>query len=200
MSPELERIAERARKEPKERFTALSHHLTVGFLRETWQGLNKRGSRGVDGVSMAAYGERLEENLEKLVADLKAHRYRAPLVRRVYIPKAGNPAKKRPLGIPTVEDRLLQAAVSRLLGPIYEANFLDCSYGFRPGRTAHQALTEVRRTVENGTAHWVVEADIQGFFNLCRVRHKLNYAESPIMPSGEREALCRPGLGSVNSA
>lgn len=165
MSPELARIAERARKEPKARFTALAHHLTEGFLRETWQGLNKRGARGVDGVSMAAYGERLEENLSALVANLKAHRYRAPMVRRVYIPKAGNPAKLRPLGIPTVEDRLLQAAVARLLGPIYEANFLDCSYGFRPGRTAHQALTEVRTAVSRGAAQWVVEADIQGFFN-----------------------------------
>lgn len=165
MSLQLDRIAERARKEPKARFTALAHHLTEGFLRETWQGLNKRGAPGVDGVSMAAYGAKLEENLGALVPNLQAHRYRAPLVRRVLIPKAGNPAKMRPLGIPTAEDRLLQAAVARLLGPIYEANFLDNSYGYRPGRTAHQALTAIRTTVSQGAAQWVVEADIQGFFN-----------------------------------
>ena len=164
MSPELERIALRAQAEPELCFTALAHHLTVAFLRETWQGLNKRGAAGADGVSMSEYAEQLDENLERLVERLKAHNYQAPPVRRTYIPKAGNPLKRRPLGVPTVEDRLLQAAVSRLLTPIYEATFLECSYGFRPGRTAHQAIAAVRETVIRGEAHWVVEADIKGFF------------------------------------
>ena len=135
------------------------------FLRETWQGLNKRGAAGADGVSMSAYAEHLDENLGNLVARLKAHNYQAPPVRRTYIPKAGNPAKLRPLGVPTVEDRLLQAAVARLLTPIYEATFLDCSYGFRPGRTAHQAIGEVRATVIKGEAQWVLEADIKSYFD-----------------------------------
>jgi RNA-directed DNA polymerase len=165
MSPELDRIAERAKANPKLRFTALAHHLTEDFLRETWHGLNKRGASGVDGVSMQAYGDNLDGNLRNLVEALKAHRYRAPLVRRVYIPKAGNPAKLRPLGIPTAEDRLVQAAVARILGAIYETDFLDCSYGFRPKRSAHQALAALRTTVVKGAAHWVVEADIHGYFN-----------------------------------
>ncbi|BAS27397.1 RNA-directed DNA polymerase [Limnochorda pilosa] len=96
---------------------------------------------------------------------MKRRYYRAPHVRRVYIPKAGNPAKLRPLGVPTVEDRLLQAAVARILSAIYEADFLECSYGFRPGRTAHQALAALRNEVMLGRAQWVYEADIRGFFD-----------------------------------
>ena len=165
MSTGLERIAKLAKADPQLRFTALAHHLTEDFLREAWRGLNKRGAAGIDGVSMSAYEENLDANLKDLVLRLKAHQYRAPHVRRVYIPKAGNPNKLRPLGIPTAEDRLLQAAVARLLGAIYEAEYLDCSYGFRPGRTAHQALAGVRRAVLVGAAQWVVEADIKGFFD-----------------------------------
>ncbi len=103
MSPELERIGQLAQADPKLRFTALAHHLDEEFLRETWQGLNKRGAAGVDGVSMSAYAENLDENTKNLVQRLKARSYRAPDVRRTYIPKAGNPAKLRPLGIPTVD-------------------------------------------------------------------------------------------------
>lgn len=164
MSTQLDRIAKRAQADPKLRFTALAHHLTEDFLRETWQGLNKRGASGVDGVSMRAYGDRLDENLHTLVETLREHRYRAPMVRRVYIPKAGNPEKMRPLGIPTAEDRLVQAAVARILGAIYEPDFLDCSYGFRPNRSAHQALAALRTPVIRGAAQWVVEADIRGYF------------------------------------
>jgi RNA-directed DNA polymerase len=164
VSPELERIAQRAEEDRKARFTALAHHLTEDFLRETWRGLNKRGAPGVDGVSMSAYEANLDENLRSLVERLKSRSYRAPNVRRAYIPKAGNPEKLRPLGVPTAEDRLLQAAVSRLLAPIYEADFLECSFGYRPGRTAHQALSEVRAGVSAGATQWVVEADIAGYF------------------------------------
>jgi RNA-directed DNA polymerase len=165
VSPKLERIGQLAKADPGLRFTALAHHIDEEFLRETWQGLNKRGAAGVDGTSMSAYAENLDENLKSLVERLKAHSYQAPNVRRVYIPKAGNPEKRRPLGIPTVEDRLLQASVARLLGPIYETDFLDCSFGFRPGRTAHQALAEVRTAVITGAAQWVVEADIKSYFD-----------------------------------
>ena len=102
MSPEVERIGRLAQTDPKLRFTALAHHLDEEFLRETWEGLNKRGAAGVDGVSMSAYAENLDVNLKDLVQRLKAHNYQAPNVRRTYIPKAGNPEKLRPLGIPTV--------------------------------------------------------------------------------------------------
>lgn len=165
MSPALERIASLATADSELRFTALAHHVTEEFLRDTWQGLNQRGAPGVDGVRMAAYGAQLDENVKDLMTRLKVHSYQAPNIRRTYIPKAGDPTKLRPLGIPTVEDRLLQAAVARLLGAIYEADFLDCSYGFRPGRTAHQALAAVRSAVMTGAAQWVAEADIKGYFN-----------------------------------
>ena len=165
MSEGLERIALRAKAEPECRFTALAHHLSEDFLRETWHRLNRRGAAGVDGVAMATYEEDLDEHIRDLVAGLKRHRYRAPDVRRVYIPKAGNPEKLRPLGIPTVEDRLLQAGVARIMSAIYEADFLDCSYGFRPGRRAHDALAVIRQEVIAGRANWVVEADIRGYFD-----------------------------------
>lgn len=142
MNEGLERIAQRAKADPQCRFTALAHHLTEDFLRETWQGLNRKGAPGVDRATAAEYAANLDDNLRRLVEGMRRRYYRAPHVRRVYIPKAGNPAKLRPLGVPTVEDRLLQAAVARILPAIYEADFLDCSYGFRPGRTAHQALAD----------------------------------------------------------
>lgn len=165
MNEGLERIAQRAKVDRKCRFTALAHHLTEDFLRETWQRLNRKGAPGVDRATAAEYAANLDANLKRLVEGMKRRYYRAPHVRRVYIPKADNPAKLRPLGVPTVEDRLLQAAVARILSAIYEADFLDCSYGFRPGRTAHQALAALRNEVMFGGAQWVYEADIRGFFD-----------------------------------
>lgn len=165
MSPELERITQRAQAEPQARFTALAHHLSEEFLRDTWHRLNHRGAPGVDQQTVAAYAAGLDARLADLVARNKRRAYQAPPVRRVYIPKAGKPDQQRPLGIPTVEDRLLQAAVARLLSALYEADFLSASYGFRPGRNAHQALRDLRNTVMTGRAHWVVEADIRGYFD-----------------------------------
>ena len=161
----LERIAQKAKAALRERFTALAHHLSVEFLKETFGQMNRHGAPGVDRVSMAAYGQNLESNLAKLVERLKRRAYDAPPVRRVYIPKAENPQKLRPLGIPVVEDRLLQAAVGRLLSAIYEPLFRDSSYGFRPGRSAHDALRRIREEVMGGRVQYVVEADIRGFFD-----------------------------------
>ena len=200
MTAGLERIAAKAKARPRERFTALAHHLTEDMLKETFGRMNRRGAPGVDRVSMAEYGKDLDIHVADLVGRMKRHAYDAPCVRRTYIPKAGNPTKLRPLGIPTVEDRLLQAAVSRILGAIYEPVFRECSFGFRPGRSAHDALREIRTTVMSGRTHYVLEADIRGYFDLCRVRHKSNYADPPIMPSGGRKALCRAAPCSVSSA
>ena len=161
----LERIARKAGTELRERFTALAHHLSVEFLKETFAQMNRRGAPGVDRVSMAAYGQNLEGNLGNLEDRLKRRAYDAPPVRRVYIPKAGNPHKLRPLGIPVVEDRLLQAAVARLLSAIYEPIFRDSSFGFRPGRSAHDALRRIRSEVMGGQVQYVFEADIRGFFD-----------------------------------
>ena len=165
MSTGLHRITQRAMDYPKERFTALSHHLSVDFLRETWEKLNKRGAVGVDRVTAEEYAHHLEDNLEDLVSRLKNHNYQAPNVRRVYIPKPGQPEKLRPLGIPTLEDRLLQSATARILSAVYEADFLDCSYGFRPGRNPHQAIARLRTALLTEPYEYVYEADIRGFFD-----------------------------------
>ena len=164
MSAGLERVALRARTEPRERFTSLSHHLTEDFLKETYRQMNRHGAPGVDRVSMAEYGQDLDARVADLVQRMRRRAYDAPDVRRVYIPKAGNAKKLRPLGIPTVEDRLLQAAVTRILGTIYEPIFRSGSFGFRPGRSAHGALQVVREAVLSNEAQFVYEADIRGFF------------------------------------
>ena len=166
MSEALDRVAQRAKADRTCRFTALAHYLTEDFLRDTWQRLNRKGAPGVDRATAEEYAANLGDNLKRLVEGMKRRYYRAPHVRRVFIPKAGNPSKLRPLGVPTVEDRLLQSAVARILSAIYEADFLGCSYGFRPGRTAHQALAAVRNGVMFGGAQWVYEADIRSFFDV----------------------------------
>ncbi len=165
MSAGLERIAEKAKAKPRERFTALAHHLSEEMLKETFVRMNQRGAPGVDRVSMAEYAQDVDAHVADLVERMKRRAYDAPYVRRTYIPKAGNPAKLRPLGIPTVEDRLLQAAISRILGTIYEPIFRECSFGFRPGRRAHDALRQIRATVMDGEAQYVLEVDIRGYFD-----------------------------------
>ena len=165
MSPQLDAIAHRAKEDVQARFTALAHHLSVEFLEETWQLLNQKGAPGLSGETMAEYARVREQRIPALVETLKARAYRVPPVRRVYIPKPGQPEKRRPLGIPEVEDRLLQAAINRLLQPIYEANFLNASYGFRPGRSPHGALDALSTTLMTRPIQWVFEADIRGFFD-----------------------------------
>lgn len=165
MSTKLDEIAYRAQQHPTARFTALAHHLTAEFLEETWQQMNQQGAPGLSGETMADYAAVRHERIPALVATLKAGAYRVPPIRRVYIPKPGQPTKQRPLGIPEVEDRLLQAAVSRLLTPIYEADFLDSSYGFRPGRSPHDALRAVEASVMGRPTRMIFEADIRGFFD-----------------------------------
>ena len=165
MSPQLDDIAYRAKDQPHARFTALAHHLTAEFLEETWQHLNQHGAPGLSGETMAAYHSVRGPRIQALVDRLKAHTYRVPPIRRVYIPKPGQPLKSRPLGIPEVEDRLLQAAVNRLLQPIYEADFCEESYGFRPRRSPHDALAELSTIMMTRPIQWVFEADIRGFFD-----------------------------------
>lgn len=163
MTTKLSRIAAKAKEDRKARFTSLAHILTPEFLMDTWQRMNRRGAPGVDGETMAAFERHLEDRVADLHAALKAGRYRAPAVRRVEIPKGDG--KVRPLGIPTVEDRLLQAAVARLLQAIFEPIFLDCSYGYRPGRSAHDALRALRSHLIGGQVMHVVEADIRAYFD-----------------------------------
>jgi RNA-directed DNA polymerase len=165
MGTDLTRIGERARKNREEKFTSLYHHVTdLENLRASWEEIEKRAAPGVDGVTKDEYGANLEENLRGLQERLKQMSYRPKPVRRVYIPKAGS-KKKRPLGIPCVEDKIVQKALVRVLEQIYEADFERSSYGYRPGRTQHQALDELGRTIQQKKINWVVEADIKGFYD-----------------------------------
>jgi len=163
MNTKLARITEKAKTDRKLRFTSLAHLLTPEFLIETWKQMNRRGASGVDGETTKEFESDLETRVEQLCARLRARQYRPPPVRRVEIPKGEG--KTRPLGIPTVEDRLVQRAVARILSAIFEQNFLECSYGFRPGRNPHQALRALRSHFVAGKVRHMYEADIRGYFN-----------------------------------
>ncbi len=167
MTTNLSGIAKKAQDDRRLRFTSLAHLLTPAFLRESWVKLNKRGTYGVDGVRTGEYERNLEANLQTLWEKLRAGTYRAPPVRRVNIPK-GN-GKMRPLGIPTVEDRIVQASVARVLNAVFEPLFMDESFGFRPGRSAHDALRHLRSRIIAGKAMHVCEIDIRSYFD--RVNH-----------------------------
>lgn len=168
MTTKLARIAEKARRDQRARFTSLAHVLTPDFLMETWGGINKRGASGVDAETTMDFGRNLTERVGDLYARLRAGRYRSPPVRKVEIPKAGG--KTRALGIPTVEDRLLQAAVARILSAVFEPNFSDCSYGYRPRRSAHDALKALRSALIAGNVMQIFEADIRAYFD--RINHE----------------------------
>ena len=138
------RIAQLAVEAPQMAFTTLAHHIDVDWLREAYRRTRKDGAAGVDGQTAQGYAVNLEDNLRSLLNRAKTGNYQAPPVRRVHIPK-GDGSQTRPIGIPTFEDKILQRAVVMVLEPLYERDFLDCSYGFRPGRSAHQALVRVRQ-------------------------------------------------------
>lgn len=164
ISTKLARIAELAREDPQRSFLSLAHHIDVEFLYEAYRRVRKDGAVGVDGQTADEFARDLQVNLERLLEGLKSGTYRAPPVRRVHIPK-GDGKKTRPLGIPTFADKVLQMAVSMVLNAVYEEDFLDCSYGFRPKRSAHQALEALRRGLTVMGGGWVLDADIQGFFD-----------------------------------
>ncbi len=164
VSTKQQRIAELARQAPQMGFTSLNHHLDLLWLAEAYQRTRKDGAPGVDGQTAADYGLSLLDNLQSLLDRAKSGTYRAPPVRRVRIPK-GTGSETRPLGIPTLEDKVLQRAVVMALEPIYEQDFLDCSYGFRPGRSAHQALQALWQQAMELGGCWLVEVDIRKFFD-----------------------------------
>ena len=163
ISTRLQRIADRARAAPDMAFNNLSYLLDMDLLREAFSRTRKKSAPGVDGQTAADYAVDLDANLENLLLRVKSGTYRAPAVRRVHIPKDGG--KTRPIGIPTFEDKVLQRAVAMTLSAIYEQDFLDCSYGFRPGRSAHQALQKLWEVTMAWGGGWVLEVDIQGFFD-----------------------------------
>ena len=201
VSTKQERIAEQAGACPDLVFTALHHHIDEAWMHSAWSLTRKDGATGVDGVTAADYETDLEVNLLDLLNRIKSGRYRAPPVRRHSIPKADG--RRRPLGIPTLEDKVAQRAIVMILEPIFEADFLPCSYGFRPGRSAHDALSDLRDGLAVEGLRWVIDADVEAYFDtidhrrlrafldlrikdgvirrmidkwlLCRARHKSHY-------------------------
>lgn len=165
VSTKLRRIAEAARRHPERAFTTLAHHIDVEWLREAYRRTRKGGAPGIDGQTAAEYAANLEDNLRSLLNRFKSGVYRAPPVRRVHIPKGADGKQTRPIGIPTFEDKVLQRAVTMLLEAIYEQDFLNCSYGFRPGRSAHQASEAVRDATMPVGGGWVLEVDVRKFFD-----------------------------------
>lgn len=159
----LRGIAIKARACKRHRFQDLYRHLDAEFLLHCWNDLNKAAASGVDEVTAGAYAKELHAHIEALAQRLKAKRYRAKLVRRVYIPKENG--KERPIGIPALEDKLVQLACAKLLGAIYEQDFLACSYGYRPGRGAGDAVRDMTFDLQYGVYGYVVEADVKGFFD-----------------------------------
>lgn len=170
LSTKLERIAKLAKVAPDIVFTSLSHHIDVDLLKEAFRRTRKDGACGIDGVTAFEYEGDLDKNLESLLDRAKSGTYRAPAIKRVLIPKA-NSTEKRAIGIPTFEDKILQRAVSMVLEAIYEQDFLNCSYGFRPGRSAHQMLKELRDILMNIKGGYVIEVDIRKFFDTMNHTH-----------------------------
>ena len=158
---------------PQAVLTTLAHHIDIEWLREAYRRTRKDGATGIDRQTAGEYARNLEDNLRSLLERAKSGSYEAPPVRRVHIPK-GDGSQTRPIGIPTFEDKVLQRAVTMVLEAVYEQSFLDCSYGFRPGRSAHQALRVVQSQTVMMAGRWVLEVDIRNFFGTldhCQLRN-----------------------------
>lgn len=170
ISTKLQRIAKLAKEIRGTSINTLAHYIDVDWLREAYRRTRKDGARGIDGQSAEQYEEHLEDNLQSLLDRAKSGRYWAPPVRRVHIPK-GDGTDTRPIGIPTFEDKVLQRAVAMVISEVYEQEFYDFSYGFRPGRSAHQALQAFRNAAWRMKGGWFVEVDIRKFFDTVDHTH-----------------------------
>lgn len=172
----LERVRQVAQRDRKQRVTALLHHVyDVARLRAAYLALKRDAAAGVDGETWQSYGQTLEANLQDLSDRLKRGAYRARPVRRAYIPKADG--RQRPLGVPTLEDKIVQRAVVEVLNAIYESDFLGFSYGFRPGRSPHRALDALTVGIETRRVNWVLDADIRGFFDTLNHEWLIRFLE-----------------------
>jgi len=152
-------------KEAPDMAMNLSHYMDLEWLREAYRRTRKDGALGIDGQTAKDYEESLEDNLRNLMDQAKSGRYRAPAVKRVHIPKDAKGKETRPIGIPTFEDKVLQRAVAMALEPVYEQDFLDCSYGFRPGRSAHQAIKAIREGLMEMGGGYIIDLDIRKYFD-----------------------------------
>jgi RNA-directed DNA polymerase len=163
VSTDLDRVRQVARKDKDVRFTALLHHVTIDRLREAYRAIRPGAAPGVDGVMWRDYGRDLEGNLRDLHDRVHRGSYRARPSRRAYIPKANG--RRRPLGVASLEDKIVQRAVVEVLNAVYEEDFLGFSYGFRPGRSPHDALDALATGIQRTRVNWVLDADIRGFFD-----------------------------------
>ncbi len=180
VSTKRQRIAQLARERPETGFTSLAHLIDIEWLREAYRLTRKDGAVGVDGQTGEDYAADLEGNLKSLLERAKSGTYQAPPVRRVHIPKAGSATETRPLGIPTFEDKVLQRAVVMVLEAVYEQDFLDCSYGFRPGRSAHQALDSLWRQTMTMGGGWILDVDVRQFFDTIDHGHLRDFLKRRI--------------------
>src|SRR3984885_8005595 len=163
VSQGLSGVRQAAKERRQERFTALLHHLSVGLLRDSFYALKRQAAPGVDGVTWQEYETGLEDRLADLHGRVHRGAYRAQPSRRVYIPKADG--RQRPLGVAALEDKVVQEAVVTILSQIYEEDFLGFSYGFRPGRSQHQALDALYVGITRKKVNWILDCDIRGFFD-----------------------------------
>jgi RNA-directed DNA polymerase len=163
MSPKLLEVRERAKRDPQVRFLSLAHLVDEEALRRAFDRVRKDAAVGVDGISKEQYGQDLEGNLRSLHQRLRSQTWRHQPIRRVYIPKERGQA--RPIGVPSTEDKVVENAVREVLEAVYEPIFRDSSYGFRPGRSAHDALRTLNQALYRGDVNWILEADISAFFD-----------------------------------
>jgi len=189
VSTKQERIAKLARASPAMAFTSLNHYLDLEWLRYAYACTRKDGAVGADGQRAQEYAADLERNLQSLLERLKSGRYRAPPVRRHYIDKPDG--GQRALGIPSFEDKVAQRAVAMVLEPIYEQDFLECSFGFRTGRNAHQALRAIHRGILGQRCRWVLEVDVRKYFGASGQAWRFQRVQFPHR-QGERAAP--PGI------
>ena len=181
----LERIRRFVRKEPKEKLTALYHHVyRVEYLQDAYWQVKRHAAAGIDGQTWEQYGQNLEKNIKELTERLRRGAYQAAPVRRVYIPKADG--RQRPLGIITLEDKLVQYVVSEILTTIWEEEFLGFSYGFRPKRGAHEALDALTVGIERKGVRWILDADIKGFYDAISHEWMVKFLEHRI---GDRRII-----------
>ena len=188
VSPKRQRIAELARQAPEMVFTSLAHHIDRDVLHAAYAATRKDGAVGLDGQTADDYAQNLEANLQSLLDRFKSGQYVAPPVRRVHIPK-GDGRTTRPIGIPTFEDKVLQRAVMMVLESVYEQDFRDCSFGFRPGRSAHQALQHLWEQTMLMGGGWVIDLDIQGFFDALDHSHLRRFLDQRVRDGVLRRAI-----------
>jgi RNA-directed DNA polymerase len=175
----LQRVAEISGKATDMVWTTLAHNIDIILLKEAYRLTRKNGAVGVDRQTAQDYEENLEENLQSLLDRCKSGTYKAPPVRRTYVPK-GNGKKMRPIGIPTFEDKVLQRAVAMVLNAVYEQDFLDCSYGFRPGRSAHQAIDRLREMTMKTGVSVVLVLDIEKCFDVLDHGHMRSFLDQRV--------------------